>query len=305
MRPTFPATLVLCVLLAACGGDVAQPDAAGPSDTAPPSEEASSAAGDPPQRIVSLSPTHTETLFAIGAGDRVVAVDDQSDHPEDAPTTDLSGFTPNVEAIAGYDPDLVVLSDDLDGVAEGLAAVEVDTLLLPAPASLDEAYGQMTELGAAVGESDAAGELVEQMQTEIDALVAAVPERDEPLTYFHELDETLYTATSETFIGQVYALAGLEGVVDEADPDGEAGGYPQVTSEFLVGADPDLYFLADVECCAQSADTVAERPGFADIAAVQEDAVVELDGDVASRWGPRVVDMVETIVEATAEVSAG
>jgi len=90
-----------------------------------------------------------------------------------------------------------------------------------------------------------------------------------------------------------------------ADPDGELGGFPQLSAEFLVSADPDFIFLADTLCCGQDATTVAARPGFADLTAVRDGRVVELSDDIASRWGPRVVEFLATIVEATAEVPVG
>src|SRR5690606_41469104 len=125
-------------------------------------------------------------------------------------------------------------------------------------------------------------------------------EREVRPTYYHELDDTLYTVTSQTFLGELYALAGLGDGADGADPNGEFGGYPQLSREFLLEADPDFIFLADAQCCGQDAETLAARPGFADLAAVREGRVVELDEDVASRWGPRVVDLLRTIVDATA-----
>lgn len=298
MRSMRTTLLAFCALLVACASGAG-------SEMSPAPAEPGVATAEAPLRIVSLSPTHTETLFALGAGDQVIAVDDQSNYPEGAPTTDLSGFQPNVEAIAGYEPDLVVLSDDIEDVSAGLQAVGVDTLLLEAPASLDDVYDQIARLGMAVGREEEAADLVASMRDEIDALVAEVPERAEPLRYYHELDDQLYTVTSGTFIGQVYALAGLESVADAADPGGQAGGYPQLSPEFLVEADPDLIFLADVKCCGQSAATVAERPGLSALTAVQQGRVIELDDDVASRWGPRVVDLLRAMVEATAAVPVG
>lgn len=257
-----------------------------------------------PTAIVSISPTGTEMLFAIGAGDQVVAVDDFSYFPEEAPVTDLSGNDPNIEAILSYEPDLVVMSGDRNDVAPALADVGVPSLILTSAQTFDDTYTQIEVLGAATGHVGDAAELVSSMQTEIDELVAEIPERDEMLTYYHELDDTLFSVTSQTFIGQVYALAGLENVADAADPDGENGGYPQLSAEFLVDADPDLIFLADTKCCAQDADTVAARGGFDELTAVQNGNIVELDDDIASRWGPRIVDFLRTIVEATADVGA-
>ena len=132
-----------------------------------------------------------------------------------------------------------------------------------------------------------------------------MPERDAAPTYYHELDDTLYSVTSSTFIGELYALAGLANIADEADPDGEFGGYPQLSAELIVAADPDFVFLADTECCGQTAETLAARPGFADLSAIADGNVVELSDDIASRWGPRVVDLLATIVEATASVPVG
>src|SRR5207237_9046875 len=102
----------------------------------------------PPQRIISLSPTATESLFAIGAGKQVVAVDDQSDYPKRAPRTSLSGFTPNVEAIASYHPDLVVLQYDAGGVVEGLHKLNIRVLTQPSAKNLAGAYAEIAQLGS-------------------------------------------------------------------------------------------------------------------------------------------------------------
>ncbi len=255
-----------------------------------------------PERIVSISPTATEMLFAIGAGDQVVAADDFSNYPEDAPTTDISLSSPNVEAIVGYEPDLVVLSDGAEDVVDPLEAVEIPVIVEPAAVELDDAYTQIEQLGAATGHGAEAAEVVGQMQTDIDEITADVVEREEPLTYYHELDNTLFSVTSNTFIGQLYALAGLTNIADAAQAD--AGDYPQLSAEFLVQEDPDLVFLGDTKCCGEDAETFAARPGFGELSAVVDGNVVELDDDIASRWGPRVVDLLRTIVEAANQVPA-
>jgi iron complex transport system substrate-binding protein len=247
-----------------------------------------------PERIVSLSPTATEMLFAIGAGDQVEAVDDQSDFPADVPTTDLSAFEPNPEAIAGYDPDLVVASDA--AVEDALERVDVPVLVLEAPARLRGAYRQIRTLGSATGNAEGAAEVVADMKDEIGALLDEVPDRDAPPSAYWELDDQYFSVSSKTFIGQVLSLAGLANIADEAD---DTSAYPQLSSEYIVDSDPDYIFLADTECCGQSAETVAARPGWGDLVAVQNDGVVALNDDVASRWGPRVVELFEIIVEAT------
>jgi iron complex transport system substrate-binding protein len=275
----------LCLVGAACGDDDSD-------DTA----QSATTAVDRPERIVSLSPTATEMLFAIDAGDQVVAVDDQSNHPADAPKTDLSGFQPNVEAIAGYDPDLVVLSTDTDDVIKGLESVGATVLVQDAAKTVADSYRQIAELGAATGHGDEASDVVARMKRDIEKLTSSVPTSARGMTYYHELDPTYFTATSKTFIGEVYGLFGLKNIADAADAEG--GGYPQLSVEYIVQADPDVIFLADSKCCGQTAASVSRRPGWGDISAVKSGRVVALDDDVASRWGPRVVDLIRVVAEA-------
>ena len=295
MKRTVAALAAAFVLLAACGDD----------GTTAADETTTTTAAEPsgPERIVSMSATSTEMLFAIGAGDQVVAADQQSNFPPEAPTTDLSAYEPNIEAITTDEPDLVVVSDPGE-LQDGLEQVGIEVLVAPAATTLEDTYEQLLELGDVTGHAEEAAEVVDEMKAEIEELVADVPERDEPLTYFHELDDTLYSVTSSTFIGELYALAGLENVADPADADGQSGGYPQLSAEFLVDADPDLVFLADTKCCQQDLDTFAARPGFAEMTAVTTGQVVLLDDDIASRWGPRVVDLLRTIIEAVEAVPA-
>lgn len=283
MKFKTAAAVAALALLAACGNDSAANTSASPEPKGP-------------QRIVSLSPTATEMLFAINAGKQVVAADSNSNFPVDAPKTALSAYQPNAEAVAKYEPDLVVISDDTKGFKAQLEKLKIPVLVAPAAKSIDDTYTQINQFGAKTGHQAEAQRVVASMRKNIDTLVKGLPKRDIPLTYFHELDNTLYTVTSKTFIGQVYSLAGLKNVADPADAAG--GGYPQLSAEFLLKADPDLVFLADTKCCAQTPATYAKRPGFNKLQAVREGHVVPLDDDVASRWGPRIVDLLKTIIEA-------
>ncbi|TDD65731.1 ABC transporter substrate-binding protein [Actinomadura rubrisoli] len=250
---------------------------------------------DRPKRIVSLSPTHTETLFAIGAGPQVVAVDDYSTYPADAPRKKLSGFKPNAEAIIGYKPDLVVLSDDMDGIVKALEKVKVPVLLEPAATRLDEAYDEIADLGQATGHAAEAGKLTDDMRTRIQRTVAA-SSKGKGRSYYHELDNQLHSVTSKTFLGQVYGLFGLRNIADKAEK--ASGGYPQLSREYLLKQDPDLIFLADTKCCRQNAAAIAERPGWQNLGALKKQGVVELDDDIASRWGPRLPELIKVIGDA-------
>ncbi|WP_420436491.1 ABC transporter substrate-binding protein [Candidatus Poriferisodalis sp.] len=254
------------------------------------------------QRIVSISPTGTEFLFAIGAGDRVVAVDDYSYYPPEAPVTDLSGWQPNVEAIASYDPDLVVMGSDGD-IEANLESLGIAVLGIDAPATFDEVYVQIAQFGETTGQIDEAAALISEMRSEIDALIAAAPDAS-GLTYYHELTDGLYSVTSSTFIGQVYSLFGLDNIADPADSDGSSYGYPQLSNEYIVDADPDLIFLADTLCCDQNAETVAARTGWDTLSAVGHGRVVELNDDIVSRWGPRLVEFIAAISDAVISIGA-
>ena len=255
-----------------------------------------------PTAIISLSATATEILFAIDAGDQVIAVDDQSNYPADAPISDLSGFTPNLESIVALSPDLVVVSFDADGIVAALNAANVPVLVQYAATSLEDTYSQIQELGVATGMAANSDALVESMKTQITDAISGLPAGSSGLTYYHELDDTLYSVTSATFVGAVYALAGLTNIADTAT--GAESGYPQLSPEFIVAANPNLIFLADTKCCGQTAETIAQRPGFAELSAVSSGNVVELDDDIASRWGPRTVDFVKAVVEAVSKASA-
>jgi iron complex transport system substrate-binding protein len=282
---TAAAVAAFALLAAGCGNETIS--SAGTKPSAAPSPSG-------PHRIVSMSATATEMLFAIGAGPQVVAVDDQSNYPASAPKTKLSAYQPNAEAIAGYQPDLVVISDDTKNLKAQLTKLAIAVLVSPAAKTLDDTYREIAELGVATTHQAQASKLVGQMRAKVSELTKSITARAKPLTYYHELDNTLFSATSKTFIGQLYTLAGLRNIADPADSKG--GGYPQLSAEYLVKTDPDLVFLADTKCCAQTAVTFAKRPGFAHLKAVRNKHVVLLDDDVASRWGPRIVDFLRQIV---------
>ena len=253
-----------------------------------------------PIRIVSLSPTATEMLFSIGAGPQVIAVDEFSNYPANAPATKLSGFTPNVEAIVKYKPDLIIFSDRGDAV-KALKKLKFPVLVMSAAQKLDDVYAQIEQLGAATGTRANAVKVVANMQTDIAKIVTSVPKRTIPLRAYHELDNTLYSITSKTFIGSVYSLLGITSIANAADKDGS--GYPQLSAEYLVKVNPDVVFLADTKCCAQNPTTFGGRPGFGSLSAVVGGRVIELDDDIASRWGPRIVDFMKLVASKTTSMT--
>ena len=248
-----------------------------------------------PERVISLSATATEMLFAVGAGEQVVAVDSFSNYPPEAPTTDLSGFQPNIEAIASYEPNLVVISYDTGGLVDGLKSLGADVIVFSAAATLDDAYDQIEAIGTATGHSDEAAEVISDIEDSIDEIVSSLDLPAEPFSYFLELDPSYYSVTSDTFIGQIFALAGLESIADAA---GGTSSYPQLSEEFILDQNPDFIILTD--CCGSNLETVSARPGWSELDAVQGKRVLVFSADVTSRWGPRVIEMLETVSEAVA-----
>ncbi len=304
---------VIAMVVAACGGSAAGGTTAAPTTIAAPTmtvapslvpvtiAASTGAIAIPamPTRIVSLSASHTEMLFAIGAGDQVVATDMFSNYPPESPTTDLSSFALNVESILGFDTDLVVIDGDWDGVTVGaLTDLAVPVLVLPPAASFDDVYAQIGQLGAATGHTDETAVLVGQMKSDFEEILASIPPSDEARTFYHELDSNYFSVTSETFLGRVYGLMGLVNIADAA---GEGtSGYPQLSGEYILDQDPDLIFLADTICCGVSGESLKDRPGWDTLMAVRNGSVVELNDDVASRWGPRIIDFMRAVADALA-----
>jgi iron complex transport system substrate-binding protein len=246
-----------------------------------------------PHRIISLSPTATEDLFAIGAGKQVVAVDQDSNYPQRAPRTSLSGLTPNVEAIANYHPDLVIIFYNPSGFASQLRNLGIKVVNEPAADNLKQAYDEILQLGRLTGHATGAKAVVNSLRTRLAGIVRSVPKTRRHLRVYHELDQTYYSATSKTFIGSIYKLFGFRDIADAAS--GASGGYPQLSAEYIIAKNPQIIVLADTKCCQQSYATVAARPGWSTISAVQHHRVVDANDDVASRWGPRIVQFARTV----------
>jgi len=307
-RRRFVGLLAGTLLFAACGAD---PDTSKPATTEPavaettaPADTTAAAEGDAAsekkmaaERIVSLSATATEMLYALGAEDQIVAVDNFSNYPQAAAdfATKIDAFEPSVEAIAELDPTVVLLTYDPGDLQAQLEKLGIKVWIGAAAATLDDSYAQITELGDLTGKADEASGLVESMKSEIESTITSMELPDAPVSYYYELDNTFYSLTSNTFIGQLMSRFMLQNIADTA----EAGNdYPQLSAESIVSSNPQMIFLADTKCCEQTAETVAARAGWDVIDAVKNGNVVELDDDIASRWGPRVVDLVKVVAEA-------
>ncbi len=304
MRRTLThATLGAALFVAALAVPLSAPAASSASSTARPG------------CIVSLSPTATETLYAIGAGAQVQAVDKDSNFPTHGlPTKRIDAFNPSVEALLGIcrptaghpsrKPDLVVISYDANDIAQKLAGLGVPVIQQDAPSTLGGAYHQMLQLGRLTGHLRAAQRLVASLKSRIAADVRSVPKHPaSAIRVYYELDPTYYSATSATFVGSLLKALGTTNIADAQSTSADAG-YPQLSAEYIVSANPSLIFLADTICCHQSAATVAARPGFAQVSAVVHHRVYALDDDVASRWGPRIGLLMDQLTRAVIQTLA-
>lgn len=308
-RRRFVGLLAGTLLFAACGAD---PDNTKPATTEPAvaettagaettvAEESADAKKVAGERIVSLSPTATEMIYAMGAQDQLIAVDNYSNYPQEAAdfATKIDAFEPNVEAIAELDPTTVLIAFDSGNLKEQLEKLEIDVWVGAPATTLDDSYAQITELGDLTGKPDEATALIDSMKAGIDGVIEAMELPDAPVSYYYELDNTFFSVTSNTFVGQLMSRFMLQNIADTA----EAGNdYPQLSQESIISSNPQMIFLADTKCCEQSAETVAARAGWEVIDAVANGNVVELDDDIASRWGPRVVDLVKVVADAVSK----
>lgn len=274
---------------------------------------ASASASSAPQCIVSLSPTATETLYAIGAGPQVQAVDQDSNYPANAKRLAavhaIDPLSPSVEALLGIckvtathpstKPDLVVIAYNANSIQQDLTAQGVKVVMQTAPTSVAGALAQIKQLGELTGHVDLANALAASMQRSIKANIASIPAHpSKKITVFYEISANpYYSLTSQTFVGSLMKSLGLVNIAD-ADSTTADAGYPQLNPEYIASSNPKLIFLAGDASVA----SVAARPGFAQVNAVRNHNVVELSADISSRWGPRLSVLMSEITSAVKRV---
>ena len=256
-----------------------------------------------PTKIISLSPSATEIFYAIGAGSQILAVDNLSNYPANTPLSEISAFEPSVEAILAKKPDLVLLSIDstkAPQIRNALVKLGIPVLMEKAPASLKDVYAENTLLGRVTDRQAGAVKLNASMAKSIKETLAKA-KKSSKIRIFHELDDTYFSATSNTFIGKVYKSFGVVNIADAA-AGADNSGYPQLSAEYLLKSDPQVIFLADAQY-GVTADSVSKRAGWSQISAVKNKKIVELPADIPSRWGPRLVDFYKLIGTSLAKVS--
>jgi iron complex transport system substrate-binding protein len=254
-----------------------------------------------PKRILSLSASATQMLYAIGAGAQVVGVDTYSTYPSNAPRTTFTGAETNAEVYLAKHPDLVVLAYDSSHLVAQLQKLKVPAVVLGAATDVAGAEAQITELGKITGHTSGAAKANTSLHTALAHIVDPVAGKARGDTYYVELDPTFYSATSRSFIGALFSELGMTNV---ADPAGKGSAYPQLSAEYLVKANPRYVFLADTVCCGQSAATFAKRPGLSGLSAVAGHHVVGVNDSLASEWGPHTMVAFLQAIAITVDPSA-
>ena len=248
--------------------------------------------GSSPKRIISLSPSITEILFEIGSGNQVIAVDNLSNYPNEAPITDISAYDPNVEAISLLNPDLVILSYNIKNLKAALKKIGIETIYLPAPLNFEDILDQIDYLGLQTGNEDKAKKLISKMKNRMKTL-QKLRENETATKIYHEIDPNYYSPSKFSFIGDIYQKLNYKNVADKADISNL--GYPKLSPELIISENPDLIVLPGKD--NKYVEKVKLRPGWGYIEAVKKNNFLLTNNDIASRWGPRILNFASILVE--------
>ena len=248
--------------------------------------------GSSPKRIISLSPSITEILFEIGSGNKVIAVDNLSNYPNEAPITDISAYDPNVEAISLLNPDLVILSYNIKNLKAALKKIGIETIYLPAPLNFEDILDQIDYLGLQTGNEDKAKKLISKMKNRMKTL-QKLRENEKATKIYHEIDPNYYSPSKFSFIGDIYQKLNYKNVADKADISNL--GYPKLSPELIISENPDLIVLPGKD--NKYVEKVKLRPGWSYIEAVKKNNFLLTNNDIASRWGPRILNFASILVE--------
>jgi len=301
----FFCVALLLLLLASCGPTPSPPSGAGQNaaaiDTTFPLTltddlDRQVPLDDKPQRIVSLLPSNTEILFAVGAGKQVVGVTSYCNYPPEATKREQVGGITNksisIEAVVALEPNLVLASGSHNEIIPILEEAGLTVLVLE-PATFEDIFANIQMVGRATGHFDQAQNLTTDLQRRVQTVtttVAEIPAEERPKVFYEVWDDPLMTAGPNTFIGQLIELAGGQNIFSDVGED-----WPQVSSEVVIERNPEFILGPESHADALIAETIVDRTGWETISAVQNNQITLLNPDAVSRSGPRIVDMLEEI----------
>jgi iron complex transport system substrate-binding protein len=253
----------------------------------------------PAQRIVSIAPSNTEILFAIGAGEQVVGRDELSDYPAQVLGIGSVGGSMgqySTEAILALQPDLVLATElNSPELVKTLEDLGLTVYYLNNPATLEEMYTNLETVATLAGRESEADVLIRSLKTRVAVVDEKIKEADSHPAVFYELDSTdpakPWTAGPGSFIDLLLARAGGENIGSHLDSE-----WAQISLEQLVVLDPELILLGDA-MWGVTAQDLKSRPGWESLAAVKNDRIYPFDDNLVSRPGPRMVDGLEQLAK--------
>jgi len=249
---------------------------------------------EPPRRIITLAASHTETVFAIGAGGRVIATDTYSRYPPEVEGLEKVGYLASelsLEKLIELHPDLVVASREQKSLVPRMEELGLTVLVLEEPSTLEGMLGHVETLGQVTGYPQEARALAASLRQRIERVEAKLTDVEEGPRVFYELDPMLFTAGPGTFIDDLLGILKAQNVAQ-----GAGSPYPQLSQEVIIDRDPEVIILADSgDFGGQSAETVKARPGWGDISAVKNNCIHEVDPYLLSVPSPRLVDGLEAL----------
>ena len=249
-----------------------------------------------PERIISLVPSHTEILYALGLGDKVMGVTQFCDYPEEVKDKPKVGdsFSINLEKILELDPDLVIqywgMDDDLKKQLEDAGI----TLITFSPESISQTLDTIQKIGTATDTREKADEIVSTIQNKQNEIKSIM--KDAPiLKVFYEIEysSALWTAGEGSFIDEIITLGGGQNVAKDA-----VGAYAQYSVESLLEKDPQVYVTNTFNMAYQTYDDIKDRPGFDGLSAIKNGRIEILDGNILSRPSQRVIEALELMAKA-------
>ncbi|WP_088188910.1 ABC transporter substrate-binding protein [Desulfosporosinus sp. FKA] len=250
-----------------------------------------------PERIICILPSATETLFAIGAGNNVIAVTKYDNNPVNVQKKVEYVFqdtlNPNIEQIVKLKPDLIILGEISPTTTAAIRNLKIP-VIVSNPQDLANVYTTIKEFGKITDTQASAAKVINSMQNEeraIEKKVALVKDTDRPKVWI-EVDPTLYTAGSGTFMDELVSKAGGINIAANVK------GWVQYSSEKVMAANPQVILYTYGEYNVNAKQTIMKRPGWQDINAVKNNRVVELNSDLVTEPGPRIIDGMESIAKA-------
>lgn len=301
--------IAMMLALVACSDDAETPTATPSETTTPAATTATPAAtaeapgpislvdssdftfelAGPAQRVISHSPAATEILFALGAGGQVVARDNFSNYPPEASDLpEVAYSSPDPEQDLAHEPDLVIFSGRQRESIEQFRGLEIPVFYLLEPTDLAGVMQNIRTIATLTGHEEAGEVLIADLEARIAAIEDTLADVSDGPRVFYELSDVLHSVSPETFVGSALALLKIENIAAGAD-----GPFPQLSSEAVVEADPEVVLVA----YPVPMETILGRPGWGGVTAVADARVYPVDPDLMSRPGPRIVDGIEAVAK--------